>query len=229
MSGSIAIRLLGDFVLTLTGQIVQGLDSTRLHVLDGDRAAALRVYYHCATTLQRELDITPDAATQEAYQALLALDAPIAPLPLPDMVDTAMIGRSLEWEQLAQTWQQIASGHCPPLIAVISGEPGIGKTTLANELTGWIKRQGGAAASTACYAPESDLSLVLVVSWLRAISLSYLDPIWQAELARALPELISGHPQQIALPQKNEVRQEALAEAWQKRRFYEAMARAVLS
>jgi DNA-binding SARP family transcriptional activator len=55
-----------------------------LHVLDGDRAAALRVYYHCATTLQRELDIAPDAATQEAYRRLLALDTPIAPCPCPD-------------------------------------------------------------------------------------------------------------------------------------------------
>jgi predicted ATPase len=71
---------------------------------------------------------------------------------------------------------------------VISSEPGIGKTTLASELTGWIKRQDGTTASTACYAPETNLSLVPVVSWLRAISLTHLDSLWQAELARAQPE-----------------------------------------
>jgi predicted ATPase len=112
---------------------------------------------------------------------------------------------------------------------VISSEPGIGKTTLASELTGWIKRQDGTTASMACYAPETNLSLVPVVSWLRAISLTHLDSLWQAELARALPELITGHSQQTAPQNKNEVRREALAEPWQKRRFYEAMARAVLS
>jgi hypothetical protein len=62
----------------------------QLHVLDGDRAAALRVYYHCATILQGELDVAPDATTQEAYRRLLGLDAPANPRPLSGTLDVRL-------------------------------------------------------------------------------------------------------------------------------------------
>jgi hypothetical protein len=61
-----------------------------LHVLDGDRAAALRVYYHCATILQCELDVAPDTATQEAYRRLLGLDGPADPRPLSGTLDVRL-------------------------------------------------------------------------------------------------------------------------------------------
>ena len=48
----------------------------RLHALQGDRAAALRTYHTCATTLLRELGVDPSPLTQEAYARLLHLAGP---------------------------------------------------------------------------------------------------------------------------------------------------------
>jgi len=54
----------------------------RLHALSGDRAAALRTYHVCATTLQRELGVEPGPATREVYERLLSLEpaTPLRPL-----------------------------------------------------------------------------------------------------------------------------------------------------
>jgi len=46
----------------------------RLHALKGDRASALWVYHTCTTTLKRELDVEPSAATREAYLQLLGTE-----------------------------------------------------------------------------------------------------------------------------------------------------------
>jgi DNA-binding SARP family transcriptional activator len=51
----------------------------RLHALKGDRAAALRAYHTCVTTLGRELAVEPGAATRKAYERLLQLEAPPTP------------------------------------------------------------------------------------------------------------------------------------------------------
>ncbi|NJN83830.1 MAG: hypothetical protein HC802_17195 [Caldilineaceae bacterium] len=45
-----------------------------LHLSNGDRVAALRVFHDCASLLERELDVQPDAATQAIYARLLQLD-----------------------------------------------------------------------------------------------------------------------------------------------------------
>ena len=47
----------------------------RLHDARGDRARALRAYHACATTLERELNVEPSAATRRAYEALLPAGA----------------------------------------------------------------------------------------------------------------------------------------------------------
>jgi len=43
----------------------------RLHVLNGDRATALRIYHTCVTRLQQELGVEPSPETEQLYQRLL--------------------------------------------------------------------------------------------------------------------------------------------------------------
>ncbi len=43
----------------------------RLHDERGDRAVALQIYHQCMATLRNELGVSPSAATQALYQALL--------------------------------------------------------------------------------------------------------------------------------------------------------------
>jgi DNA-binding SARP family transcriptional activator len=185
----------------------------------GDKAAALRVYYRCVSVLRRELDVTPGEATQTAYRQLLALDTPLTH-PLPNTPSaTNLVGRSVVWEQLRLTWQAIEAGSQPPRLILLSGEAGIGKTRLAEELTDWARRQEATTAVAACYAAESQLAFGPVVGWLNGFDLTHLAHVWRDELARLLPQLTTPGTPSPALSSGGE--------SWQKGRFYEALAQAV--
>ena len=106
-------------------------------------------------------------------------------------------------------------------MAILTGEGGIGKTRLADELFTVVKRQGIHTAIAHCYSAEGTLAYAPVVAWLRARVLPRLEPIWLIEIARLLPEILAQHP---GLPSPG-----PLTEAWQRQRLYEALARAVLS
>ena len=51
----------------------------RLHVLNGDRGAALRVYHACASVLQEELGVRPDPHIRRQYEQLMDSEAQAAP------------------------------------------------------------------------------------------------------------------------------------------------------
>ncbi len=196
----------------------------RLHALNGDRARALRAYHTCATVLSRELDVEPGAATREAYERLLELDEARAPLPVSEKLVSAvpLIGREGEWAQLQAAWRATSGGRAH--LVLLSGEAGIGKTRLAEELLDWAERQGIPTARTRCYASEGGLAYSSVASWLRTevlqASLSTLDEVWLSEVARLLPELLVERPE-ISAPGP-------LAESWRRQRLFEALARAFL-
>jgi predicted ATPase len=69
---------------------------------------------------------------------------------------TPLVGRQLAWQQIMESWQRAAGGE--PHLLLISGEAGIGKTRLAEELVQWTTRQGIATAVARCYAVEESLS-----------------------------------------------------------------------
>ena len=201
-----------------------------LHVLDGNRASALRTYYQCVTVLRRELDVAPGQLTQDAYRRLLGLDERAAVIPLAgEPAEDRLVGRRLEWEILTQTWLQISSAQRPPGLILISGEAGIGKTTLANTFRAWTDKQGSSTARAACYASEMHLSLAPVATWLRAFELTALEPRWRQEVSRLLPELWTAGYHNTLDEIPAEARSGTDSEPWQKQRFYEAMTHAVLA
>jgi DNA-binding SARP family transcriptional activator len=191
----------------------------RLNALNGDRAAALRVYHTCTTVLQRELDVEPGAATREAYEQLLDLESRPFPALTTTTAASPLVGREREWKQMQRAWRTVVAGG-EPHIMMLRGEAGIGKTRLAEELLQWAARQGIACASARCYAAEGELAYAPVTAWLRAHPLPPLEDVWLAEVARLLPEVLVGRPD---LPPPV-----ALTEAWQRQRLFEALSRAIL-
>ena len=191
----------------------------RLHALNGDRARALRAYHTCATILERELGVEPSAQTQEAYQRLLRMEA--RPAQRRRRVSApSLVGRDREWSELQAAWRAASSGQ--PQMVLLTGEPGIGKTRLAEEMLDWASRQGVPNANTRCYASESGLAYAPLTVWLRAEALQSrlpsLDKTWLRELARLLPE-ITAQGRAVAPPGP-------LTEGWQRQRLFEALSQA---
>lgn len=196
----------------------------RLLARNGDRAGALRVYHACATALQRELGIAPSPETQEAYERLVrgaGESSLVEQARRPLAISSSLIGREHEWARAHALWGDTCAGSAG--FALITGEAGIGKSRLAEDLTLWVHQQGATTAKTRCYDAEGRLSLAPVTEWLRSEAirphLGRLSPIWLAEVARVLPELLSEYTD---LP-----RVEPIGEYGQRQRFFEALARAV--
>ncbi|MBX3000204.1 MAG: AAA family ATPase [Caldilineaceae bacterium] len=195
----------------------------RLFTANGDRAAALRTYHTCVSILERELSVHPSAATQELYNRLLNLESN-TPTAHTALIQTMpLVGRHPEWQQLMTAWQETRQDRAQ--LVVISGEAGIGKTRLAEELIDLAAHQGYTMASSRAYAAEGALSYAPVSEWLRRQPIrqivAQMEPIWQVEIARLLPELLQEHP---ALPPPGPLR-----EGWQKQRFFEGLARVFLA
>ena len=193
----------------------------RLHAVNGDRAAALRVYHTCVTALERELGVPPGVETVEAYQQLLHLERGAALVSIPSG-HAHLVGRHAEWQILQDLWRAVQRGgvHC----VCLSGEVGIGKTRLAEEMLYWAGQQGIATAATRGYAEGGSLAYAPLVELLRAEALrprvGQLPAIWRSELARLLPELLVEDPR---LPQP-----EPLTARWQVQRLYDAVDRVLL-
>lgn len=165
----------------------------RLHDAAGNRSQALRVYHRCVSTLDRELGVTPSAAIRQAYEALLPVtlehSAPRAPR---DRIGGApLVGRAAEWARLTSLWREAETGRAH--LVLVSGEPGIGKTRLLEELRAWVTHRGVAVAEARSYAAEGQLPYGALVAWLRGDAIreriARLDRPRLTTLARILPEL----------------------------------------
>lgn len=139
----------------------------RMHVAVGDRARAVRVFHACVATLERELGVQPSVATAQAYEALMtsALPSPGGPL-LPDRITgPVLVGRTGEWSRLTSVWRDAGQGRAQ--LVLVTGEPGVGKTRLVEELAEWCAHRGALVARARSYAAEGALAYGMVTAWLR--------------------------------------------------------------
>jgi DNA-binding SARP family transcriptional activator len=203
----------------------------RVHDGAGDRAGAVRVYHECVTTLRRELGVDPSPATAAAYAILVAPAVPSVPAPAPTPPSpiagaTPLVGRAAEWGSLNTCWQAAEAGRAQAVL--VTGEPGVGKTRLVEELAAWCAHRGAVVAHARSYPAEGELGYGVVLSWLRAPGVAAhrrrLPGPMLAELGRLLPELDAGaaSPAQDPGP-------EALDHADRRRRLFDAVARALLA
>jgi Cdc6-like AAA superfamily ATPase len=194
----------------------------RLHMQNDDRSSALRVYHQCKRTLQRELGVSPSKSTQDLFmQALKSEALPVTPVLLPPNTATRplpMVGRKKEWERLLGCWRRVTEGK--PHVALIMGEPGVGKSRLAEELfESCSHHPGWAVVRARCYFAQGQLAFGSVAEWLRAepmrLARMQLPKPQLAELSRVLPEILVEN-QDITSPQP-------LTESWQRLHLYESL------
>jgi len=178
----------------------------RLHMVEGNRASALRVYHTCAVLLKRELGVEPGLELQQAHASLLEMEIPAV---------------------LREAWSKAARDQAH--FHLLCGEAGIGKTRLAEELLIWAERQGITTARTRAYAGGQRLAYAPVIEWLQSeplqASVAHLDDMRLAEVARRRPDLLATHPDRSDL----EPPTTTATDPWQRQRLYEALAQAFLS
>jgi DNA-binding SARP family transcriptional activator len=120
------------------------------HRRAGRRGEALRVYERIRLQLADELGVSPSPETQAVYLALLDVPEWVAPkvasqgtTTLPAALELRdelpFVGRARELDALRAWWTTTTQR---PGLAIIRGEPGIGKSRLARELARLAHRDG---------------------------------------------------------------------------------------
>lgn len=193
----------------------------RLHYLAGDRAAAIRRYDTLRKLLDEEMGVPPMAETRTVYDSIIndtleiqnpksqklkpqspastrIVQSPTSTTPTsPPLRSPAPLPFTGRNEELKTLHRLVASHR----LAVLEGEPGIGKTRLAHEFingTNTIALVGSAhELETALpYQPIREALRSLVArtvppAWpaLQAALQKNVSPMWLAEVSRLLPEL----------------------------------------
>src|SRR5690606_15620087 len=110
-----------------------------------------------------------------------------------------LVGREAERSALLQAYERAHSGG---MLVVLSGEAGIGKTRLAEELLAQLQGRGVPVVAARCYEEEVDLAYGPWVELLRGAveqlaagdRLQEIAPLWLSEAARLAPELALRRP-----------------------------------
>jgi hypothetical protein len=181
-----------------------------LYAAIGDRGAALRQFERCTVVLERELGVAPLPETRAVYQQALAgpsFSRPAPTLPtaewttLPSL-EAPLVGREEALHRLGQAYTSAQAGQ--GRVALISGEPGIGKSRLLQEFVTSFAAEATVIVG-AGHADEQDLPYGLLVEALaaplRALDLTGpgFEPLDQALLAGLWPDWPTRLPEAPAL------------------------------
>lgn len=165
-------------------------EAMRLLDLLGDRGAALAQFESLRGTLRADLALDPLPETEALARRIRKGPAKAghaqADAPAP-VLHSPLVGRESAWAALDGAGQRLA---------LIEGEPGIGKTRLAREFAAahgdLVVLKGREISRETPFYPVAEALLEAY----RADSGWYelLDPVWRAEIARFVPMLAEGEP-----------------------------------
>ncbi len=122
------------------------------HYRAGEQEQALRAFERCRVVLGQELGIDPLPETLALHQRILQTPpqvhrAPAPALPPSLSLHLPFVGREREWALLNGLLQRAMDGQ--GCVALLAGEPGIGKTRLLEELAGLATARGSAGPGRA--------------------------------------------------------------------------------
>ncbi len=201
------------------------------YALAGRRADALAQYEHCRRILKEELAVEPLPETVRLYERIRDPHLFTRTLAKTDqdarhtdsLPPIPFFGRSEEHAWLLARWAQRQG-----ILTLVEGEAGIGKTRLVEEILRHLRGLGVTVLHGRCYQFGSSVPFHPIGEALRHLlrrssgAFARLAPIWLAELARLLPELLSAHPH---LPTPVPLAKSTAA----RQRLFEAVAQAFLA
>lgn len=173
----------------------------RLSFLLGRNTDAIEQFERCVSVLEEELGTKPSAPTVEIYEKILKQrNAGVRPLREEETTvlhgrraNTPFVGREDERRILVDSLERVLAGSGG--VALIEGEPGVGKTRLTIEAAEDARWRGFEVSWGSCMPgtlrPFAPLIEVLEsLSPLRVEQLSeQVAPVWLAEAARLSPRL----------------------------------------
>ncbi|MEJ3655270.1 AAA family ATPase [Actinomycetes bacterium KLBMP 9759] len=157
------------------------------HQQSGRSGSALMVYRALRVAMSEQLGTDPSPATQALFLSILRSESPAGAGhagrtgPAGDTrAGSPLIGRNAELARLDTLWAAATTGR--PVLAVVTGEAGIGKSALVGTFAAGPRRTGAAVLTVGCFEAERSLYLQPLVEALRAV-VNRLDAAEVRELA----------------------------------------------
>lgn len=186
----------------LSEDAVRGLMEARAWV--GDRSNALKVYARFQAQLAEELGAKP-SVDLERVASLLREGRGTAPRRAvherPERAEKrfnaeTLIGREREFGALYDAW--LAVRKRAPRIVVLTGDPGVGKTTLTNAFVSTCQMEGAVVARAQAYDAERELPFAILAELVKQLTLQRAigsaEPEALAELSRICADIFSAFP-----------------------------------
>ncbi|MGH3423858.1 MAG: ATP-binding protein, partial [Nocardioidaceae bacterium] len=193
----------------------------------GDRAAAVSTFHRCVSVLEEQLGIGPAVETVALVDAAIGRPADAGRVRRRRRTVADLVGREQELGRLTELWGDAVAGGSR--LVAVGGDPGVGKSRLVAELCVLAREQGAAVAVSRCFGQSGRLALAPVADWLRShdvrAGLPGLDAHWRTEIARLVPRVSDEAPEGAA---GGTAGTRAMVDRWQRHRFFEALAVAVL-
>jgi DNA-binding SARP family transcriptional activator/tetratricopeptide (TPR) repeat protein len=188
----------------LSEDAVRGKIEARAWV--GDRSNALKAYAAYESRLAEELGAKPSAELDR--MATLLREGRRSPGARPRGVaerververrfePETLIGREREFSVLYDAW--LAARRRTPGIVVLTGDPGLGKTTLANAFLSTCQLEGAVVARAQAYDAERELPFAVLAELVRQLAVQRAiggaEPDALSELSRLTPEVCAQFP-----------------------------------
>ncbi|HUL03429.1 MAG TPA: AAA family ATPase, partial [Gemmatimonadales bacterium] len=188
----------------LSEDAVRGLMEARAWA--GDRSSALRVYARLEARLAEELGAKPSGDLTRMANLLREGRRPAPPGPPPGLrvaerrerrvEPETLVGREREFSFLYDAW--LDARRRAPRVIVLTGDAGIGKTTLTNAFVSSCQMDGAVVARVQGYDAERDLPFAVLGELVRQLvaqrAVGSAEPDALSELGRVAPEVFGAFP-----------------------------------
>src|SRR3989442_11436617 len=172
----------------------------------GDRSNALKAFGRYEALLAEEFAAKPSADLVRMTDLLregrrstprpCVAEQPLAQLPPRRFEGEFLIGREREFSGLYDAWGDVR-GRAPRVV-VVTGDPGMGETSLANAFASTCQMEGAVIARAQAYDAERELPFAILAELVRQLTtqraIGAAEPEALSELSRVSPEILQVFP-----------------------------------